>query len=52
MQRTAIQGHPSTVTAITKQYQMSAKQNIDGPHILENIFEEFKLEIQLLLINI
>ena len=43
MQRTAIQGHPSTVTAITKQYQIGAKQNIDGPHIFRKYFEEIQI---------
>ena len=43
MQRTAIQGHPSTVTAITKQYQIGAKQNIDGPHVFRKYFEEIQI---------
>ena len=43
MQRTAIQGHPSTVTAITKQYQIGAKQNIEGPHVFRKYFEEIQI---------
>ena len=43
MQRTAIQGHPSTVTAITKQYQIGAKQNINGPHVFRKYFEEIQI---------
>ena len=43
MQRTAIQGHPSTVTAITKQYQIGAKQIIDGPHVFRKYFEEIQI---------
>ena len=43
MQRTAIQGHPSTVTAITKQYQIGAKQNIDGPHVFRKYFEDIRI---------
>ena len=43
MQRTAIQGHPSTITAITKQYQIGAKQNIDGPHVFRKYFEEIQI---------
>ena len=43
MQRTAIQGHPSTVTSITKQYQIGAKQNIDGPHVFRKYFEEIQI---------
>ena len=43
MQRTAIQGHPSIVTAITKQYQIGAKQNIDGPHVFRKYFEEIQI---------
>ena len=43
MQRTAIQGHPSTVTTITKQYQIGAKQNIDGPHVFRKYFEEIQI---------
>ena len=33
LQRTAIQGHPSTITSLTKQYQVGAEQNTEGPHI-------------------
>ena len=40
LQRTAIQGHPTTITAITKQYQVGASQNTDGPHVFRKHFEE------------
>ena len=43
MQRTAIQGHPTAITAITKQYQIGAKQNIDGPHVFRKYFEEIQI---------
>ena len=43
LQRTAIQGHPSTITAITKQYQVGAKQNTEGPHIFRKHFEEIEI---------
>ena len=34
LQRTAIQGHPTSITAITKQYQVGAKQNTKATRIL------------------
>jgi len=43
LQRTAIQGHPTTITAITKQYQVGAKQNIDGPHVFFKHFNEIEI---------
>jgi len=43
LQRTAIQGHPSTITAITKQYQVGAKQNTDDPHVFRKHFEEIEI---------
>ena len=43
LQRTAIQGHPTTITAITKQYQVGASQNTDGPHVFRKHFEEIKI---------
>ena len=43
LQRTAIQGHPTTITALTKQYQVGAEQNTEGPHTFRKHFEEIKI---------
>ena len=43
LQRTAIQGHPTSITAITKQYQVGAKQNLEGPHVFRKHFEEIDI---------
>ena len=43
LQRTAIQGHPSTITEITKQYQVGAKQNTAGPHVFRKHFDDIKI---------
>ena len=43
LQRTAIQGHPTTITAITKQYQVGAKQNTKGPHVFYKHFDEIEI---------
>ena len=43
LQRTAIQGHPTTITALTKQYQVGGKQNTGGPHVFRKHFEEIKI---------
>ena len=43
LQRTAIQGHPTTITAITKQYQVGASQNTNGPHVFRKHFEEINI---------
>ena len=43
LQRTAIQGHPTAITAITKQYQVGATQNTDGPHVFRKHFEEIEI---------
>ena len=43
LQRTAIQGHPTTITALTKQYQVGAKQNTQGPHVFRKHFEEIEI---------
>jgi len=43
LQRTAIQGHPTTITALTKQYQVGGTQNTDGPHIFRKHFEEIEI---------
>jgi len=43
LQRTAIQGHPTTITALTKQYQVGAAQNTEGPHVFRKHFEEIEI---------
>ena len=43
LQRTAIQGHPTTITALTKQYQVGGAQNTEGPHVFRKHFEEIKI---------
>jgi oxepin-CoA hydrolase/3-oxo-5,6-dehydrosuberyl-CoA semialdehyde dehydrogenase len=40
LQRTAIQGHPSTITAITKQFQVGAAMPEANPHVFRKHFEE------------
>ena len=40
LQRTAIQGHPSMITAITQQYQQGARMNITERHTFRMHFEE------------
>jgi oxepin-CoA hydrolase / 3-oxo-5,6-dehydrosuberyl-CoA semialdehyde dehydrogenase len=40
LQRTAIQGHPSTITAITEQFQVGAAQPEANPHVFRKHFEE------------
>ena len=43
LQRTAIQGHPTTITEITKQFQVGAKQNTAGPHVFRKHFDDIKI---------
>jgi len=43
LQRTAIQGHPTTITALTKQYQVGGSQNTEGPHVFRKHFEEIEI---------
>lgn len=43
MQRTAIQGSPTTITNITQQYQYGAKQFEDNIHPFRKHFEELKV---------
>tara|TARA_E500000331_G_scaffold357373_1_gene418891 strand:+ start:2420 stop:4468 length:2049 start_codon:yes stop_codon:yes gene_type:complete len=43
LQRTAIQGHPTTITTLTKQYQVGAEQNTEGPHTFRKHFEEIEI---------
>jgi oxepin-CoA hydrolase/3-oxo-5,6-dehydrosuberyl-CoA semialdehyde dehydrogenase len=40
LQRTAIQGHPSTITAITQQFQVGAVMPEANPHVFRKHFEE------------
>ena len=48
MQRTAIQGSPTTITAITNSYQQYAKGNTGGVHPFKKYFEELKIGDQLI----
>jgi oxepin-CoA hydrolase/3-oxo-5,6-dehydrosuberyl-CoA semialdehyde dehydrogenase len=48
MQRVAIQGSPSAITAITKVYQPNAKGNTDVKHPFRKYFEELQVGDQLL----
>lgn len=43
MQRTAIQGHPQTITAITKQFQVGADQPEATPHVFRQHFEDLNI---------
>jgi oxepin-CoA hydrolase/3-oxo-5,6-dehydrosuberyl-CoA semialdehyde dehydrogenase len=40
LQRTAIQGHPTTITKITQQFQMGAEMPEANPHVFRKHFEE------------
>ena len=48
MQRTAIQGSPDMITAITNVYQTHATGNIDTKHPFKKYFEEIKIGDQLI----
>ena len=43
MQRTAIQGHPDTITNITEQYQPGAERPEANPHVFRQHFEELNV---------
>ena len=43
LQRTAIQGHPQTITAITEQFQVGADQPEAQPHVFRKHFEELEI---------
>ncbi|MAP01249.1 MAG: phenylacetic acid degradation bifunctional protein PaaZ [Flavobacteriales bacterium] len=43
LQRTSIQGHPQTITAITKQFQVGADQPEAEPHVFRKHFEELEI---------
>jgi oxepin-CoA hydrolase/3-oxo-5,6-dehydrosuberyl-CoA semialdehyde dehydrogenase len=48
MQRTAIQGSPTMLTAVTNQYQQGAKGNLDAVHPFKKFFNELQVGDQLL----
>lgn len=43
MQRTAIQGHPTTITKITEQFQVGAEMPEANPHVFRQHFEELNI---------
>ena len=43
LQRTAIQGHPTTITAITQQFQVGAEMPEANPHVFRKHFEELEI---------
>ncbi|CAG0908160.1 unnamed protein product [Cyprideis torosa] len=43
LQRTAIQGHPDTITKITQQYQPGASRPEANPHVFRQHFEELNV---------
>ncbi len=43
LQRTAIQGHPTTITAITQQFQVGAVMPEANPHVFRQHFEELMI---------
>lgn len=47
MQRVAIQGSPTMITAISEQYQQNAKGNVDGVHPFTKLFEDLKIGDQI-----
>ncbi|HOZ51044.1 MAG TPA: phenylacetic acid degradation bifunctional protein PaaZ [Chitinophagaceae bacterium] len=47
MQRTAIQGSPTMITAITNQFQQGGKGNVDSIHPFKKHFEELKVGDQI-----
>lgn len=48
MQRTAIQGHPTTITEITQQYQQGAQGKLDSVHPFKKYYEELEVGDQLI----
>lgn len=48
LQRTAIQGSPSMISAISNVFQPNAKGNIDGIHPFKKYFEELKVGDQII----
>jgi oxepin-CoA hydrolase/3-oxo-5,6-dehydrosuberyl-CoA semialdehyde dehydrogenase len=47
MQRVAIQGSPTMISAIAQQYQQGAKGNLDGIHPFKKMFDELKIGDQI-----
>jgi oxepin-CoA hydrolase/3-oxo-5,6-dehydrosuberyl-CoA semialdehyde dehydrogenase len=43
LQRTAIQGHPTTITQITQQFQVGAEMPEANPHVFRQHFEELMI---------
>jgi oxepin-CoA hydrolase/3-oxo-5,6-dehydrosuberyl-CoA semialdehyde dehydrogenase len=43
LQRTAIQGHPTTITHITQQFQVGAEMPEANPHVFRKHFEELEV---------
>ncbi|MFT7345499.1 MAG: oxepin-CoA hydrolase/3-oxo-5,6-dehydrosuberyl-CoA semialdehyde dehydrogenase, partial [Lentimonas sp.] len=43
MQRTAIQGHPTTISKITQQFQVGAEMPEANPHVFRKYFEELEI---------
>ena len=43
LQRTAIQGHPTTITEITQQFQVGAAMPEANPHVFRKHFEELEI---------
>ena len=43
LQRTAIQGHPETITKITEQFQIGGNQPESNPHVFRKHFEELNV---------
>lgn len=43
MQRTSIQGSPTTLSRITRQYQVGGKQNVTEVHVFRKHFEELEV---------
>lgn len=48
MQRTAIQGHPTTITEITQQYQQGAQGKLDSVHPFKKHYEDLEVGDQLI----
>lgn len=48
LQRTAIQGHPTTITEITQQFQQGAAGKIDSIHPFKKHYEELEVGDQLI----
>ncbi len=48
MQRVAVQGHPTMISAISQQYQQGAQGFTDGIHPFKKTFDELKIGDQLL----